>query len=540
MEETSTLVQQSQAGNLDAFGQLVHRFQDMVYAYAYSMLHDFSLAEDAAQEAFIEAYRHLAALRDATAFTGWLKRIVFTQCTRMTRKKQFNTIPLDMALELPAHDPDLADQVEQADLQQSVQKAIRELPEHERVVTTLFYISGYSHTDIAGFLEVPVSTVKSRLHTSRRRLKERMMTMVSDYLQGNSLPEEFTSRVITNVRSIAYGNPSAVCFIGSMMACLECLGDPIAQEELFALSGAALCFPWQVGTSCDEISIIPPIVTRAFAALGYEYAYYYEPLGVDGARKYSKDFYRERIVDSINAGRPVIGFGITHHDPFSCVITGYAGKGDRLYTRTYWPSEQGPGIYEPESPYCIVDHWYERCYGLAVFGEKRSPRLTGKDALRFVCENALILQSLNTVFYQGKMIPTGSAALEAMAAWILDDARWQQISNEHAMFLGPAGILLLGYYRSFLYTWLSTMVTQGSVHGSDTFKPTCEWALTLCRAIGGEDSTLHYHEKVDPAITGVEALIDPALRKLLAGYVRKLQYYDEQLFSNLMRAYQAL
>lgn len=68
----------------EAFGELVLRFQDMAFACAYAVLGDSYLAEDVAQEAFVVAWQKLDQLRDPNAFAGWLKRIVLTQCNRLT------------------------------------------------------------------------------------------------------------------------------------------------------------------------------------------------------------------------------------------------------------------------------------------------------------------------------------------------------------------------------------------------------------------------------------------------------------------------
>jgi DNA-directed RNA polymerase specialized sigma24 family protein len=67
VEDLSTFVERTRAGDLKAFGEIVRRFQDMAYGYAYSILGDFHLAEDAAQEAFIQSYRDLKALRKPVA-----------------------------------------------------------------------------------------------------------------------------------------------------------------------------------------------------------------------------------------------------------------------------------------------------------------------------------------------------------------------------------------------------------------------------------------------------------------------------------------
>jgi len=196
MDEIEQLVTRAQAGDTDAYGDLVQRFQDMAYGYAFSVVGEWKLAEDAAQEAFVEAYRCMPTLREPRAFPGWFKRIVFKHCDRLTRGKQLTTTPLDDTQELPARTPDPADQAERQELRDSVLRAIRCLPAHQREVTTLYYINGYSQNEIAAFLEVPVSTVKSRLHTSRRQLKERMLDMVRDTLQSSALPESFTEETL--------------------------------------------------------------------------------------------------------------------------------------------------------------------------------------------------------------------------------------------------------------------------------------------------------------------------------------------------------
>src|SRR5262245_6559745 len=91
------LVTQAQRGNLHAFDVLVRRFQDAVVAYSAAILGDFHQAEDAAQDAFLEAYRTLPALRVPTAFPGWLRRLAYKHCDRWNRRKQVRTLPLESA-----------------------------------------------------------------------------------------------------------------------------------------------------------------------------------------------------------------------------------------------------------------------------------------------------------------------------------------------------------------------------------------------------------------------------------------------------------
>ena len=76
-EDLKSLLIRSQDGDLEAFARIVSQFQDMAVGYAYSILGDLHLAEDAAQEAFIETYRCLSKITKPEAFPGWFRRVVF-------------------------------------------------------------------------------------------------------------------------------------------------------------------------------------------------------------------------------------------------------------------------------------------------------------------------------------------------------------------------------------------------------------------------------------------------------------------------------
>lgn len=179
MQDYETLVQQAQdTGNEqreEAFGELIAAFEDRAQAWAYDVLGDAHQAQDVAQEAFLTAYQKIDQLRDPAAFPAWLKRIVLTHSHRVTRRKSPSLLPLD---DDAAPQPDPAADAEERDLEEQVSRAVRALPEHERVVTELFYITGYSQQEIAERLEVPLTTVKKRLQYAREHLRETMPTMM--------------------------------------------------------------------------------------------------------------------------------------------------------------------------------------------------------------------------------------------------------------------------------------------------------------------------------------------------------------------------
>jgi RNA polymerase sigma factor (sigma-70 family) len=183
MDSLTALVIAAQAGDLDAFGQVVERFQRMAYAIAYTMLGDAHLAEDVAQEAFIEAYICLPKLCEPAAFPGWFRRIVLKRGDRLVRGKTPALLPLDAAGHLPSGALDPSALVETRELQRRVRAAIDALPEADRLPVMLFYLAGYAQREIAAILELPLTTIKKRLYNARQRLRVLMDDVVREQLQ---------------------------------------------------------------------------------------------------------------------------------------------------------------------------------------------------------------------------------------------------------------------------------------------------------------------------------------------------------------------
>src|SRR5215211_8291394 len=178
--ELSQLVIAAQAGDLDAFGQLVERFQRMAHAVAYTMLGDAHLAEDVAQEAFIEAFICLPKLCEPVAFPGWFRRIVHKRGDRLVRGKTPTLLPLDAAGQLPSRALDPSIMAETHELQQRVRGAINALPEADQLPVMLFYLAGYAQQEIATIMELPLTTIKKRLFHARQRMRTLMDEIVRE------------------------------------------------------------------------------------------------------------------------------------------------------------------------------------------------------------------------------------------------------------------------------------------------------------------------------------------------------------------------
>jgi len=184
----------------------------MAVGYGYSVLGDWHLAEDAAQEAFVSAYHGLSQLREPGAFPGWFRTVVFKHCHRLVRNKRVVTAPLDRALQVVDRFPSPVEHAEQREQHDYVAAAIRALSDQQRSVVTLFYISDYSCAEIAAFLDIPVATVKTRLYAARKQLHKRMLYVIHDNLsdQRPSRDDRFAERVLRLFAASAEGDTQTV------------------------------------------------------------------------------------------------------------------------------------------------------------------------------------------------------------------------------------------------------------------------------------------------------------------------------------------
>ena len=155
----------------DAFDHLVRDFQGMVYSIAFNRLSDRQLAEDAAQEAFLTAYKRIAQLQDVGAFPGWLKRIALTKADRIMRHQAPLGRSLDDSDDLPSTEPTPEVYLEASELRGRVRLAIAALPDGERDVTRDYYLRGETQREISERMNIPLATVKKRLQYAREHLR---------------------------------------------------------------------------------------------------------------------------------------------------------------------------------------------------------------------------------------------------------------------------------------------------------------------------------------------------------------------------------
>lgn len=192
MDQTE-LIQFAQYGDLEAFNQLVLTYQNRIFNTAVRLLGDEDSAADAAQNAFILAYRHLKNFRGG-CFDSWLLRILKNVCyDELRRQKRQFTLPIepvndegdefDNSIWLADFSQDPAARVESTDLTQAIKTCLKALTPEYRMVLILVDIDGLDYTEAAAVIGVPIGTIKSRLARARLRLRRNLQNY-ADLLPG--------------------------------------------------------------------------------------------------------------------------------------------------------------------------------------------------------------------------------------------------------------------------------------------------------------------------------------------------------------------
>jgi RNA polymerase sigma-70 factor (ECF subfamily) len=176
-----TFIRAAQHGDVAAFNQLVRAYQAQVYRTAYRVLGDAASAEDATQDAFVSAYKHLRAFRGGS-FKAWLLRIVTNACYDQLRVKQrrpsasLDAMLLDPDNPAPGLERATSESphefAERQELGATIQRGLATLPNDQRMTLVLVDIEGLSYEDAADALATNVGTVKSRLSRGRAALRD--------------------------------------------------------------------------------------------------------------------------------------------------------------------------------------------------------------------------------------------------------------------------------------------------------------------------------------------------------------------------------
>ena len=176
------LIERTLAGETEAFGVLVRRWENPIYGLSFRMLGRDEDARDVCQETFISAYRNLKKFRGDSKFSSWLYRIALNACHSRLRRSENgltqsleNSTPDGVTVEYsdPAVE-DVSEKVQRDQRANLVRRALQALPAEMRQVILMKEYEDLTFNEIAEILEIPLSTVKSRLYTGLQQMRARL------------------------------------------------------------------------------------------------------------------------------------------------------------------------------------------------------------------------------------------------------------------------------------------------------------------------------------------------------------------------------
>lgn len=170
-------VRRIQRGETETFEILVRRHEKAIFNLVYRMLGDYDDAAEIAQEVFLSAYRAIGQFRGDANFSTWLYRIALNHAStrrKSTSLRQRRLVPIDDTELVDNVELGPAETLEKKELRQRVQRALNELQPEDAMVILLRDLQDIAYEDVARVLNIPVGTVKSRLHRARQALKARL------------------------------------------------------------------------------------------------------------------------------------------------------------------------------------------------------------------------------------------------------------------------------------------------------------------------------------------------------------------------------
>ncbi|MGA6994194.1 MAG: sigma-70 family RNA polymerase sigma factor [Candidatus Deferrimicrobiaceae bacterium] len=203
--EEKELLHRAREGDTAAFGEIVRRYQSLVYSSALQVVRDPTAAQDIAQESFIAAYLSLKNLRSIDAFPAWLRKIARNMALAW-RKEQGRQDSLgEPALQVTApvaRVEEVETERKEADrFENEIAEILASLSDSLRFPVHLCYLDDVPTAEAARFLGIKEGTLRKRLHDGKKKLQERIVRMAEKNLQKYRLPRDFARRCICGCRS---------------------------------------------------------------------------------------------------------------------------------------------------------------------------------------------------------------------------------------------------------------------------------------------------------------------------------------------------
>ncbi len=194
------LLRKAAQGDFEAFGEIIKRYQHVVYALAVQITRDRGAAKDVAQDTFISAFKALKNLRSENSFASWLRSITRNLSLSWSKEqRRFASLEAGGTLESSSKPPRIeleAETVEAETFREGIRQILSSLSDALRFPILLCYLNGLPTAEAARFLGIKGSTLRKRLHDGKKKLQMRIVRMAERTLQEYRLPPGFAKRCI--------------------------------------------------------------------------------------------------------------------------------------------------------------------------------------------------------------------------------------------------------------------------------------------------------------------------------------------------------
>jgi len=177
--EDEVLVRQFLSGDREAFAEIVRRYQKQIYSLTFRLTNDYTEAQDLAQEVFLHLYQVMEKFDGRRKFFSWMYKVASNYCYTALKKNAGNKeVSMEKIIDFTPLRPDKSIQPEEyceiQETQRLVREAIKQLPEKYRLPIVLRYLEEFTYQQIAEVMEVPVTTVETRLYRGKALLQKKL------------------------------------------------------------------------------------------------------------------------------------------------------------------------------------------------------------------------------------------------------------------------------------------------------------------------------------------------------------------------------
>ncbi|PWA11939.1 RNA polymerase subunit sigma-70 [Pueribacillus theae] len=172
MEEERRWIQEVLAGNKQAYAHIINKYKNQLYATILRMTKHPQDAQDLVQEAFIKVYQQLGKYDETGKFSSWIYRVAINHCMDEFRKKRYKVkqVEINEGHILHSNHPEVIFLKKEKSRQ--LERLLSSLPQEERMIILLRYVNELSYSDISELIDVPLSTVRNKLHRAKKKMRD--------------------------------------------------------------------------------------------------------------------------------------------------------------------------------------------------------------------------------------------------------------------------------------------------------------------------------------------------------------------------------